>query len=197
MMAIGSLDKAGRLDQLRTFARCQVWAGYRSAAQVRGEVYDAVLAEERSAERAAGMTDELIESARAELRAAAGSWSSPSGFERLQAALADLRVHDVVVLEGVDDHWSAAEELETLAAAGRVPRGIAYFTLPDVWHAVEHGMLEINVWHGSTANVAPGDSLLELVLDVLRRHAVPAAFDEGRIEATLAWERRPERADGH
>jgi len=189
-MAIGSLDKAGRIEQLRTHARCQVWAGYRSDVEVRADVYDAALAEERDPDRAAALTDELIASALRDLVVAASAWPSPTSFERLRSALADLRDHDVVVLEAVDDHWAAAETLDTLAAEGTSPLGIAYFTVPDVWHAVEHRMLEINVWHGDSANVAAGDSLLDLVLETLAGHGIPAAFDEGRIEATLAWQRR-------
>ncbi|MDX6296950.1 MAG: hypothetical protein QOI51_807 [Nocardioidaceae bacterium] len=194
-MAIGSLDKAGRLEQLRTFARCQVWAGYRSETETRDDVYDAALAEEHDPERASRLTDELVGAARRELAAASEGWPSPTGFERLRAALADLRDSDIVVLEGVDDHWAAAETLATRAAAGRTPRGVAFFSLPDVWHAVEHGMLEINVWHGDTSNVAPGDPLLDLVLSVLGEHQIAAVFDEGRIEATLSWQRRPSETD--
>jgi len=110
-------------------------------------------------------------------------------------AIAELRREGVVVLESVDDHWAAADALERLAADGRGPLGVAYFTSADVWHAVEHGMLEINVWHGDSANVAPGEELLALVIDVLGRHQIPATFDEGRIEATLDWQRRRESVD--
>jgi hypothetical protein len=196
MKAIGSPNRAGRLEQLRTFARCQVWSGYRSDSEVRADVYDAALAEERDPERARSLAEELVTSARRELEDASDRWPSPNGFERLCSALADLRAQDIVVLEAIDDHWSASATLETLAAAGRAPRGVAYFTLPDVWHAVEHGMLEINVWHGDTANTAPGDPLLDLVLGVLDEHGIPAVFDEGRVEATLDWQRRPEEPDG-
>jgi hypothetical protein len=190
-MAIGSPNRAGRLEQLRTFARCQVWAGYRSDAEVEADLYDAALAEERDPERAALLSVELVTTARDELAAASTGWPSPTGFDRLQAALADLRSHDIAVLEAVDDHWAASATLEQLAAAGRTPEGIAYFTLPDVWHAIEHGMLEINVWHGDTANVAPGEPLLDLVLGVLDVHGIGSVFDEGRIEATLDWQRPP------
>lgn len=193
-MAIGSLDRAGRIEQLRTLARCQVWGGYRSDDEVRADLYDAALAEERDPERAAQLADQLVEAARATLATASAGWTSPTGFDRLQAALARLRASDVVVLEGVDDHWAASAELQALAANGRRPRGIAYFTMPDVWHAVEHGMLEINLWHGDTANVAPGDSLLDLVLQTLQEHGIQAVFDEGRIEASLRWQRRPAEA---
>jgi len=192
MRAIGSPDRATRLAQVRTFARCQVWSGYRSDAQVRADVYEAALAEEGDAGRAAALTDELVADARDELAAACVGWTSPDSFGRLQQAIAQLRANGVVVLEAIDDHWTASATLERLASAGLVPAGIAYFTLPDVWHAVEHGMLEINVWHADTANTAPGDALLDLVLQTLRDNDIAAVFDEGRIEATLAWERTPD-----
>jgi hypothetical protein len=190
-VAIGSPDKAARLGQLSAYARCQVRSGYRADDEVRAEVYDAVLAEERDADRAAAMADELVSTARAELERASEGWPEPTGFERLQAAFADLREQDLVVLEAVNDHWDAAAELERRDEAGALPRGIAYFSHPDVWHAVEHGMLELNVWHSDSANVAPGDALLDLVLAVLRSHDIPAVFDEGRIEVSVSWQRKP------
>jgi len=190
-VAIGSPDKVGRLHQLRTFARCQVWSGYHSAAEVRAEVYDAALAEERDPARARALTDDVLDAAHRELADASRDWPAATAYDRLQDAFAVLRTRDVVVLEAVDDHWAANEHLAACHAAGRLPRGIAYFSHPDVWHAVEHGMLEINVWHGTTANAAPGDALLDLVLAVLAAHGIEATFDEGRIEATVAWQRRP------
>lgn len=188
-MAIGSLDRAGRIEQLRTFARCQVWAAYRSPAEIRAEVYDAVLAELRAGDDAAAFTDQLIVEVRAEHDAVARSWPSTTGYDRLSAAFNDLRANDVVVLEAVDDHWTASETLARLADEGRRPTGILYFTHPDVWHCVEHGMLELNVWHGDTANVGPGDDLLDVVLHTLGDNGIEAIFDEGRIEATLDWQR--------
>jgi hypothetical protein len=51
-------------------------------------------------------------------------------------------------------------------------------------------MLEVNLWHGSTANAAPGDPLLDEVLGVLEKHGLAAHFDEGRIEVDAHWHRR-------
>jgi hypothetical protein len=81
--------------------------------------------------------------------------------------------------------------LTAAAERGAPPAGIAYFTHADVWHAVEHGMLELNVWHGSSANVAPGDALLALVQETLAANGITSLFDEGRIEVSLPWQRRP------
>jgi len=190
-MAIGSPSKQERLEQLKTYARCQVWSGYRGDADVRAEVFEAARDEESDRGRAQALTDEYVDQARADLASAAQEWPQVTGFDRLQAAFADLRSGGVVVLEAVEDHWTANETLEEMAAGGEPPRGVAYFTHPDVWHAVEHGMLELNVWHGTTANVAPGDDLLDFVVATLERHGLPALFDEGRIEVTVDWQRRP------
>lgn len=190
-MAIGSPDKSARLDQLRTYAQVQVWSGYRRSGDVRSDVYDAVLDEVKDADEAAALTDRYLDEAHTALVQAAAGWPSPSAFDRLQAAFADLRAAGVVVLEAVDDHWVAHDALERAAERGNRPGGIVYFTPADVWHAVEHGMLELNVWHGTGANVAPGDDLLALVTETLGRHEIEAHFDEGRVEVSVAWERRP------
>jgi hypothetical protein len=190
-MAIGSLDKAGRLDQLRTLARVQVWSGYLTADEVRTDVLAAVSDEESDPATAERLTEEFVEQAHTELAEAAQHWPAPTAYDRLQSAFADLRARDVVVLEACDDHWAANDVLTAAAERGASPAGIAYFTHADVWHAVEHGMLELNVWHGSSANVAPGDALLVLVQESLAAHGIASLFDEGRIEVSLAWERRP------
>jgi hypothetical protein len=190
-VAIGSPDKAARLNQLRTYAKVQVWAGYRPAGEVRAEVYDAVLDEVREPDEAASLTAALIAEASAALDAAARDWPSVTAFDRLQAAFAEIEASDVVVLQACEDHWSANELLRQRSAQGKTPWGIAYFTLSDVWHAVEHGMLEINLWHGSSANVAEGDDLLDFLQRTLADHGISSVFDEGRIEVGVAWQRRP------
>ena len=190
-MAIGSPDQAARLDQLRTFARVQVWSGYTDDEHMRAEVFEAVHDEVKDLERAQELTDRFVADALSEIVEQAAQWPEPTAFDRLQAAFAELEAEGVIVLQAVEDHWEATERLEREAARGSTPAGIAYFTHPDVWHAVEHQMLELNVWHGSSANVAPGDDLLELVQRVLSDHGISSLFDEGRIEITLAWQRRP------
>ena len=191
-MAIGSLDKAGRLEQLKTLARVEVWSGYQTDDEVRADVLAAVSDEESDPAVAARLTQEYVELAHTDLAAAAQTWPAQTAYDRLQAAFADLRAHNVQVLEACDDHWAANDVLTEAAARGESPVGIAYFTHADVWHAVEHGMLELNVWHGTSANVAPGDALLDLVEQTLADHGIASHFDEGRIEVTIAWERRPE-----
>ena len=49
-------------------------------------------------------------------------------------------------------------------------------------------MLEVNLWHGSTANAAPGDPLLDEALGVPEKHGLTARFDEGRIEVDARWQ---------
>ncbi len=189
-MAIGSLDKAGRLEQLKTFARVQVWSGYKTAAEVRADVLEAVLDEVTDPAEAASLADEYIAQAEQDRAEASTSWPSTTGFDHLQAAIADLRSAGVIVLEACEDHWAADAALKHAATDGGPPTGIAYFTHADVWHAVEHGMLELNVWHATSANVAPGDALLDLVQQTLARHGLESLFDEGRIEVSISWQRR-------
>jgi hypothetical protein len=192
-VAIGSLDRAGRLEQLRTFASVQVRAGYRDDASIRAEVLEAIRAELDDDARAQELTEEYLAQARRSLAADAATWPEVTGYDRLQSAFAELEAGDIVVLQACDDHWAANDVLTERAAAGRSPRGIAYFTPTDVWHAVEHQMLEVNVWHGDTANVLDTDPLLADVIAVFERHGLPAHFDEGRIEVTVEWMRRPEQ----
>ncbi|MBA2561246.1 MAG: hypothetical protein H0V07_15445 [Propionibacteriales bacterium] len=194
-MAIGSPDKAARLDQLRTYAKVQVWSGFRQLSEVRSDVYDAVVDEVTDPAQAQRLTDDLVADARSALDSAAQAWPDVTAFDRLQDAFADIEAADIVVLQACEDHWSANELLQQRAAEGRTPWGIAYFTLTDVWHAIEHDMLELNLWHGSSANVTEGDDLLEFVQRSLADHAISSVFDEGRIEVSVAWERRP-AADG-
>lgn len=190
-MAIGSLDRAGRLAQLRVYAAVQVRGGYRSDAEVRADVREAVAFEVGEGAEAVALADEFVDAAAAELRAEAATWPQTTGFDRLRAAFADLETAGVAVLEAVDDHWAAQRFLDEREAAGTPPLGVAFFTHTDVWHAVEHKMLEINLWHGNGANVADSDELLTLVKGLLTAHGLPAAFDEGRIEVTVRWQRRP------
>jgi hypothetical protein len=36
-----------------------------------------------------------------------------------------------------------------------------------------------------------GEDLLDETVAVLARHGLPATFDEGRLELTMQWQRRP------
>jgi len=192
-MAIGSLRRAGRLDQLRAFAAMQLRSGYRTADEVRADVLEAVSAEVRDPAESARLTDEYLADAERAWHADAATWPSSTPYDALVAAFDELRASGVLVLEAVDDHWAANDALVALAERGESPRGLAYFTHTDVWHAVEHQMLELNLWHGDRANVADSDQLLTDVIEILASHGLAAHFDEGRIEVTVAWQRRPPR----
>lgn len=132
--------------------------------------------------------DSWIAAAEADWRAEAAGWSARTDYDRLQEAFGALEARGVVVMQACADHWAAHDEL---ARRVPTPRGIAWFTAPDVWHAVDEGMLEVNLWHGTTANAAPGDDLLDAVLSVFATAGLPAHFDEGRIEVSAHWRRRP------
>ncbi len=178
-------------QHVREFVRSGVRAGLLPDHELHAEVLLAVTTElpERRHE-AETLARAWVAEFREELLAEQAGWPEETDYDRLQRAFDELKAVRVEVLQGVDDHWAAKELLDARAAAGSPPRGVAWFTPPDVWHAVDEGMLEVNLWHGDTANAAPGDPLLDEVLAVLARHGLPAHFDEGRIEVTASWHRR-------
>lgn len=178
-------------EHVRDFTRSCVRSGLLSQGEVLDEVVQAI---ESELPDRAGKSRELagiwIADAREALVLDQGNWPEASDYDRLQTAFTELEMADVVVLQGCDDHWSAKAELERRGAERRVPRGIAWFTPSDVWHAVDEGMLEVNLWHATTANVAPGDELLDDVIVVLKKHGLESHFDEGRIEVSAHWQKR-------
>jgi hypothetical protein len=181
------------LDRLRAFARVQVRSGYLSDRSVRDEVAEAAREDlARDADNAAALAGEAVDAEVTALVLEQESWPQTTDVDRLQAAFAELEADGVLVLVAVEDHWDATAALTRLDEEGASVPGVLFFTHTDVWHAVDHGMLELNLWHGDTANVAVGDDLLRLVLQTLGRHGLSATFDEGRIEATLTWQRRRE-----
>lgn len=178
------------LDQLRDYTRLQVRAGLVSDQAVRHEVAAAVREELPDRSDAEALATRWVDDARAELRTEQQGWPHPTDHERLEAVFEQMERAGIVVLRAVEDHWAATAELTRRDDAGERPTGIAWFTAPDVWHAVDHGMLEVNLWHPDTANVAPGDELLDQVLGMFADQGLPAKFDEGRIEVTAYWQRR-------
>jgi hypothetical protein len=176
---------------VREFTRACVRAGLLPADALHDEVAQAIAGDlpDRAAD-ADDLARAWVQEAHEELRRDQAGWPDPTDYERLQAAFADLEDGGVVVLQGCEDHWSAKAVLDARASEGAPPRGIAWFTPPDVWHAVDEGMLEVNLWHGTTANAAPGDDLLHEVVGTLERHGLDAHFDEGRIEVAAHWHRR-------
>ncbi|MEO7130325.1 MAG: hypothetical protein ABIZ07_02995 [Dermatophilaceae bacterium] len=190
-MAIGGRRPVDK--ELQDYARLLVRAGFLDDARMRAEVTSAITAEmpQVAVVDAEILARAWLGGASAQLRKDALLWSEETDHDRLQATFSECAEHRVPVLQGVEDHWSAKAELDRLADEGRVPRGIAWFTAADVWHAIDQGMLEVNVWHGTTANAATGDALLDAVLGCFGRHGLEARFDEGRIEVSAHWQRRP------
>ncbi len=188
------LRRSGRLaerdaEQLADYARVLVRAGYLDVAAVEAELVESGAPGHDGAERW-NLAHHLVGQAADELAAEQPGWPRVTDFDKVQAAFAELSTRGIAVLEHVEDHWAAAAELERRDEAGERLPGIVWFTPPDVWHAVDHGMLELNLWHGDGANVAPGDGLLADVLAVLSAHGLGAGFDEGRIEVAASWQRR-------
>jgi ABC-type sugar transport system substrate-binding protein len=176
---------------VREFARACVRAGLMSPEELHAEVVSAIAADLPDH---GGDADSLarawLQEAREDLERDQAGWRAPTDYYLLQTAFAELRDADVVVLQGCEDHWAAKAVLDARATEGARPAGIAWFTPPGVWHAVDEGMLEVNLWQGSTANAATGDDLPHEVLETLERNGVDAHFDEGRIEVAAHWHRR-------
>jgi hypothetical protein len=174
-------------DATRAWVADVVRSGLCSAAEVRQQVVAAIATDHPDLPSVA-TAEAWIADAEAAWREDAASWPAVTDHDRLERAFAALEARDVVVLRGVADHWVARDELER-----RTPRpaGVAWFTPTDVWHAIDAGMLEVNLWHGTTANAAPGDALLEEALAAFATAGLEAHFDEGRIEVAARWQRRP------
>ncbi|RNM13266.1 DUF6891 domain-containing protein [Nocardioides pocheonensis] len=175
-------------DATRAWVADVVRSGLQPRSELRDHVVAAIAADHPELP-ADATADAWIAAAEAAWREDAATWPAVTDHDRLERAFALLEEKDVVVLQGVADHWVARDEL-----ARRVPRpaGIAWFTPTDVWHAIDAGMLEVNLWHGTTANVAPGDALLDDALAAFAAAGLDAHFDEGRIEVAARWQRRPD-----
>jgi hypothetical protein len=182
---VGAPEPAPELGQTRAWVRDVVRSGLWSDDRVHDEVR-AVVAEDHPGLPPEETARTWIAHAREEWVAEAATWTGATDFDRLQSALGTLARQGLTVLQGCADHWEVKQALEQATT-----RGAVWFTPPDVWHAIDEAMLEVNLWHADTANAAPGDALLDEVLDVLRGAGLPAHFDEGRIEVTARWQRRP------
>ena len=188
-MAVSSAD-VDALDRLRAFARVQVRSGFLVDAAVRAEVAEAAREDLSRGDDAEALASQVVQAEIDDVEREQAGWAETTHFDRLESAFAELEERGLLVLRAVEDHWDATGALTKVDEAGESVAGVVFFNHTDVWHAVDHGMLELNLWHGDTANVAVGDDLLRLVLQTLDRHGLPAVFDEGRIETTLTWQRR-------
>jgi hypothetical protein len=171
--------------ELRGLARVLVRSGYADHAAITAALTEAVREDAPSMDPAA-LVPLLIGEAVMDLDEEARGWPVTTDPDRLDAVLAELEKLGMVVVRYTSDHHAAKRALD----AAEDPKGLVFFTDTDVWHAVDFGMLELKVWHPDTANVAPGEPLLEDVLTLLNERDLPAVFDEGRIEVSLAWQRK-------
>lgn len=171
---------------MQTFVHDNVRAGLLAPQELYDEVARAVR-EELPWRQESETARSWISAAQSAWASDAESWPAVTDYSRLQSAFTKLEVGGVAVLQACEDHWAAAAVLRSRPDV----RGVAWFLPSDVWHAISAGMLEVNLWHGSGANVAPGDELLVWVESVLVGCGLPAHFDEGRIEVSARWQRHP------
>jgi uncharacterized protein DUF6891 len=188
-LRLGANRSVDPVERLHDYARVQRRAGFLDDAALLADVTQ-IATEDVDADAAQRLAREAVAAAEAAYESDRADWPAVTDYDRLQAAFGELALRDVVVLQAVEDHWTAERLLSERRDVGDPVRGVAWFTAPDVWHAVDHGMLELNVWHGSSANVAPGDALLDEVIAVLDQNGLSGHFDEGRIEVSAFWQRR-------
>lgn len=181
-----AIRKDRTLSELTDFARLVVRAGYLNRAHVQVEVGNFVRVELDDDSEADALTSRLVAEAEAELAQEQATWPDQTDNDRLRDTLVELNDRGYLTLEYCQDHFDASAELRARPGA----LGIVFFTETDVWHAITEGMLELKVWHADTSNVVAADPELAVVLESLRRHGLPALFDEGRIEVTLTWRKR-------
>lgn len=177
-------------QQVRDFARVSVRAGLQSPEQIHAEVVEAIRTTlPDRAEEADGLATAWLAEAHDRAREDQRNWPESTDYERLQSAFAEMELLDVSSLQGCEDQWAAKRLIEEREAAGAGPRGLVWFTRSDIWHAVDEGKLEANLWDGTTATVAPDDDLLYDVLGILEKHGLAARFDESRIEVDVLWQK--------
>lgn len=186
-MSLRSRRRARAEAATRVWVRSLVRSGLRPAAEVRAEVLEAVGHDHPWLDAAAAADDWIAAETEAWHQDAA-RWGTPTDHDRLQTAFAELARRGFAVLQGCADHWAARAVLDR---EGSDLRGVLWFVPQDVWHAIDAGMLEVNLWHPSGANAAEGDALLDEVLAVLGDAGLSGRFDEGRVEVDAFWHRRP------
>ncbi|WP_101524615.1 DUF6891 domain-containing protein [Nocardioides houyundeii] len=172
-------------DGLRHLARLQVRTGLHPPETVLAELVEAIEVELPGTDPQV-LARAWIAAETAALRAEAARWPEVTGHDRLVSALTDLRNRGVAVRAGVADRAAAGRDLDP----GEL-RGVLWFTHPDVWHSLDHGVLEVTLCHPDLTDAVPGDDLLSGVLRVLARHQVPAAFERGRLLLSVTWQARP------
>ncbi|RNL79182.1 DUF6891 domain-containing protein [Nocardioides marmorisolisilvae] len=177
-----------RPEDTQAWVASALRSGLEDPDALRDQVVDVIRADHPGLD-AVSTADAWLAHAREAWVTESAAWPTTTDHDRLTEAFGSLEAAGIVVLAGCADHWSARDEL-----AGRepTPRGIAWFTPQDVWHAVDEGMLEVNLWHGSTANAAPGDPLLDDALAAFAAAGLEGHFDEGRIEVSAYWQRHPD-----
>jgi hypothetical protein len=184
-------DETTAEQHVRDFARSGVRAGLLSAEELHTEVVASVREQlPDRADRADELADAWLEEAREQLRDEQHGWPEATDYERLQTAFEELQLLDVDVLQGCAGATSVERLLAERDGSGAVPRGVAWFTPADVWHAVDEGLLRVHVWHGTTAPAVEGDELVGDVLGVLEKHGLAARFEDGRLEVDAHWHKR-------
>lgn len=187
-MIFGRRARPSRESQTRDWARCVIRSGLLSSGEVIAEISAVIASDLPDLGEPTPIAEQWVAEERADWLRDAARWERPTDFDRIQATFVELRVRGYLVLEGCADHWAARDALRANPSA----RGVLWFVPADVWHAIDEPMLEVNLWHPSTANAGAGDDLTREVLQLLKENEIHAVFDEGRIEVAALWQHKPD-----
>lgn len=186
-MIFGARRRERRLQHTHDWVRCSVRSGLQPTGALQAEVSAVIALDHPEIADPEASAAEWISSECDDWVAEARTWARPTDYERLHAAFAELRGRGYVVLEGCADHWDARDALQQHPDA----RGVLWFVPADVWHAIDEPMLEVNLWHPTTANAAAEDALTGEVMSSLTDAGLTAVFDEGRLEVRALWRKLP------
>lgn len=126
----------------------------------------------------------------------AAQWSHPTDHDRLVAALDECAAHGVVVLLGVKDP-STLKEAVGARIVDRQPdtalRGVLWASEADVFHAVDHGILDVRLLLPDGTPAAGEDHLTSAVTQCVQRHGLRVRYHRDRVQVALRWQARPSR----
>jgi hypothetical protein len=191
-----SLDPAD-LDDLRTYVRLQVAAGFTAVPRVVAEAVDVfadtTLAPEALREAASALAAEAIAAQLAEQE----SWPETTDNDRLDAAFAALETAGVVARQhfsccGTCGAREIVDEMDRATKEGRPVRGYTFFHVQDTEHAVEGESLYLSygaVGGDKDAGVAIGQEVVAALSDS-GLHPDWNGRHANRIGLPMVWQRR-------
>lgn len=194
--AAGNDEDPAVLEHLREYIEGQVAGGFMPAAEIAGaaiESFEGEIAPERLAREAPRLTAEAL----ARHAAEQATWPAVTDCDRLDAAFAALEAQGVVARQDFSccNTCGSAEigaEMDDMRAAGRMPRGYAFYHMQDTESAAQGYGVYLSY---GAANGADADGLAigREIAERLTAHGLTVNWDgriNKRIGVDLDWKRR-------